>query len=91
MSDEEKLQIAQHFLLSSPPGQFQEVLAGWSKFIYLKFLLISPSDVKKLLPEGLLGDPLAAGIARAYHTKTNKVVTAPNGAKVKPITIFHQL
>ena len=30
ISPEEKLQIAQHYLLSSPPGQFLEV------FIYLK-------------------------------------------------------
>ncbi len=28
VTDEEKLQIAQHYLLSSPPGQFQEVLTG---------------------------------------------------------------
>mmetsp|Transcript_9104 Transcript_9104/g.13703 ORF Transcript_9104/g.13703 Transcript_9104/m.13703 type:complete len:287 (-) Transcript_9104:116-976(-) len=66
ITDEEKLQIAQHFLLSSPPGQFQEIL----------------SDVRKLLPDGLLGEPLAAGIARAYNTKTNKVVSAPSGNKV---------
>lgn len=28
ISNEEKLQIAQHYLLSSPPGQFSEVLSG---------------------------------------------------------------
>ena len=28
VSDEEKLKIAQHFLLSSPPGQFSDVLQG---------------------------------------------------------------
>ncbi len=28
VTDEEKLQIAQHYLLSSPPGQFNEVLTG---------------------------------------------------------------
>lgn len=27
-SNREKLEIAQHFLLSSPPGQFNEVLTG---------------------------------------------------------------
>lgn len=64
ISDEEKLKIAQHFLLSSPPGQFQEVLA----------------DVRKLLPDGLLTDPLTAGIARAFHAK-GKVVSTPSGAK----------
>lgn len=66
ISNEEKLQIAQHFVLSSPPGQFHEVLA----------------DVRKLLPDGLLGDPLAAGMARAYNTKNCKVVDSPTGAKV---------
>lgn len=66
ISNEEKLQIAQHFLLSSPPGQFHEVL----------------SDVRKLLPENLLGDPLAAGMARAFNTKTSKVVDSPSGSKV---------
>lgn len=64
--NEEKLQIAQHFLLSSPPGQFHEVL----------------TDVRKLLPDDLLGDPLAAGMARAYNTKNCKVVDAPSGSKV---------
>ena len=62
---EEKLQIAQHFLLSSPPGQFHEIL----------------SDLKKLLPEGLLTDELTMGIAHSYNTKTCKVVTAPSGSK----------
>jgi len=66
VSNEEKLQIAQHFLLSSPPGQFHEVLA----------------DVRKLLPEGLFEDPLAAGMARAYNTRTFKTVTSPSGNKV---------
>lgn len=66
VSNEEKLQIAQHFLLASPPGQFHEVL----------------SDVRKLLPDGLLGEPLAAGIARAFNNKTSKIVLAPSGNKV---------
>lgn len=66
ISNEEKLQIAQHFVLSSPPGQFQEVL----------------KDVRKLLPDDLLGDPLATGMARAYNTKNCKVVDAPSGSKV---------
>jgi capping protein alpha len=64
-NEEEKLQIAQHFLLSSPPGQFQEVL----------------TDVRKLLSEGLLTDQLATGIARAFNSKTGRVVTAPSGYK----------
>uniref|UniRef100_A0A7S1TQR4 F-actin-capping protein subunit alpha n=1 Tax=Phaeomonas parva TaxID=124430 RepID=A0A7S1TQR4_9STRA len=50
VSDEEKLQIAQHFLLSSPPGQFSDVL----------------TDVKKIVPAELLSDPMVAGINRAY-------------------------
>ena len=65
VTNEEKLQIAQHFLLSSPPGQFHEVL----------------KDVLQLLPEGLLTDQLTRGIARAYNTKVCKVVTAPSGSK----------
>ena len=66
LPNEEKLQIAQHFLLSSPPGQFIEVLA----------------DVRKILPAGILPDSLAAGMARAHNSKTHKVVTAPSGKKV---------
>lgn len=65
ITDDEKLQIAQHFLLSSPPGQFNEILA----------------DVRKLLPDGLLSDPLAAGMARAYNNKTCRVVSSPSGEK----------
>mmetsp|Transcript_11230 Transcript_11230/g.10851 ORF Transcript_11230/g.10851 Transcript_11230/m.10851 type:complete len:306 (+) Transcript_11230:134-1051(+) len=64
-SNDEKLEIAQYFLLNSPPGQFHEVL----------------TDVRKLLPEGLLTDQCAAGIARAYNSKTGKIVTAPSGLK----------
>ena len=37
---EEKLHIAQHYLLCSPPGQISDVLA----------------DVRKLMPDGLLSD-----------------------------------
>ncbi|CAM9204642.1 unnamed protein product [Ectocarpus fasciculatus] len=66
ITDEERLQIAQHFLLSSPPCQFHEVLA----------------DVKKILPDGLLTDPLAAGIARAHNVKTGRVVVTPDDTKV---------
>ena len=29
VSDEEKLRIATHFILSSPPGQVGEVIKGW--------------------------------------------------------------
>ena len=65
VSNEEKLQIAQHFLLSSPPGQFHEIL----------------TDVKKLLPDDLLTEQLATGIAHSYNIKTCKVVTAPSGSK----------
>jgi len=66
ITDETKLQIAQHFLLSSPPGQFQEVL----------------SDVKRLLPENLLSESLSAGMSRAYNLKHGKIVTSPSGNKV---------
>ena len=41
------------------------------------------ADVRKLLPEGLLTEQLATGIARVYNTRTGKVVTAPSGRKVK--------
>jgi capping protein alpha len=65
-SDAEKLQIAQHFLLSSPPGQFNEVR----------------TDVQKILPDDLLTEALATGIAKVANTKNSKVVTAPSGSKV---------
>lgn len=39
-------------------------------------------DVKKLLPAGILTDPLATGISRVYNIKNGKIVTAPSGNKV---------
>jgi len=66
ISVEEKLQITQHYLLSSPPGQFQEVLA----------------DIRKIIPADILPDSLAGGIARVSNLKNAKVVTAPSGKKV---------
>lgn len=66
ITNEEKLKIAQHFLLSSPPGQFNEVY----------------SDVKKLLPEDVLTESLVGGMARVFNLKNSKVVTAPSGKNV---------
>jgi capping protein alpha len=66
VSNEEKLQIAQHFLLSSPPGQFQEVL----------------TDVQKLLPSNLLTDALAAGMARAYNNRWHPVASGSSSSIV---------
>lgn len=40
------------------------------------------ADIRKILPAGLLEDPLAAGMARAYNTRTFKVVVSPSGNKV---------
>ena len=74
LSNEEKLVIIQHFLLQSPPGEYEEVL----------------SDAAALVPEGVLSEGMSvaaptfrcanatrplllsrrlAGIARAYNTK----------------------
>lgn len=61
VSDEEKMKIAQHFLLSSPPGQINLVLA----------------DVKKLMPDGLLSDDTLSGIFRAYNLQTCCAATLP--------------
>lgn len=65
LTPEETLQIAQHYLLSSPPGQFHEVLA----------------DVRKIIREGILTDSLASGMARLANLKNNKVVSLPSGHK----------
>lgn len=58
VSDAEKLAIASHMLMSSPPGQFWDVLA----------------DVKKLVPEGLLDDARAAEVAKAYNAQEGIIV-----------------
>ena len=63
-TSEEKMHIAQHFLLSSPPGQFNEVL----------------SDLRKITsPPSLLEDDTAAGIARISNLKNYKVIKIPSG------------
>ena len=60
------MQIAQYFLLSSPPCQFGEVL----------------SDTRKLISGGILSDSIVTGIARVYNTRNGAVVNAPSGEKV---------
>ena len=52
--------------MSSPPGQFNEVLR----------------DVKKLLPANLLTDIVTSNVARAYNVKTGRVVVSPDHNKV---------
>lgn len=59
MPDEEKLKIAQHFLLSSPPGQFSDLLA----------------DVTKLLPKDLISPEMLTGIRRAYDIRHTALVS----------------
>mmetsp|Transcript_5926 Transcript_5926/g.7311 ORF Transcript_5926/g.7311 Transcript_5926/m.7311 type:complete len:287 (+) Transcript_5926:23-883(+) len=58
ITPEEKLQIAQHFLLNAPPGQFDSVL----------------SDVKVITPEGLVADDKLDQIARDFNTKNLRIV-----------------
>ncbi len=66
ISDAEKLKIAQFYLMSSPPGQFHEIL----------------SDVRKILPENLLADSVATGVAHNFNLKNNKIIISPGGNKV---------
>lgn len=54
---EEKLRIAQHYMLSSPPGQINDVLG----------------DVQKLLPTGALTPSQISDIFRAYNLETFKI------------------
>ena len=44
-------------------------------------VILNHLDVRKILPEGLLSDPIATGIARSYNNK-GKIVNSPNGGKV---------
>ncbi|KAG3118749.1 hypothetical protein PI124_g8630 [Phytophthora idaei] len=61
-SDEEKLQIAQRFLLASPPGQIHEVLR----------------DVAKLVPARVLPDTALRGALHAYNVKNCVPVDVPD-------------
>jgi capping protein (actin filament) muscle Z-line, alpha len=60
--DDEKLRIAQHFLLSSPPGQVHEVLR----------------DVAKLVPPHVLTDGALRGALHAYNLKSFFTVDVPD-------------
>ena len=51
ISDEEKLKIATHFILSTPTGEVSELL----------------NDVKKIIPSSVLGDDQIKGILRTYN------------------------
>lgn len=55
---EEKMRIATHFLMSSPPGQIKDVLA----------------DVRTLLPSGLLDDTVATNVFRSFNNEEMKIV-----------------
>ncbi len=63
ITDAERVQIAQHFLLNSPPAQYG---------------LVS-EDVKKLLPKDCLPEAVERGIAKTYNFKNCRVVKAPSG------------
>jgi capping protein alpha len=58
MSPEEMIQIAQHFLMNAPPGQFGSVLG----------------DVKAILPAGTMTDEKLTAIAREFNTKNLRVL-----------------
>ena len=51
ISDVERLQIAQHFLMNSPPAQYGLVAA----------------DVKKLLPDGCMPETMQKEVAKKYN------------------------
>lgn len=65
ISNEEKLQIAKHYLLSSPPGQFQEVL----------------TDVKKIVADDVLTESHVYQYARLSNLRNAKVVVSTSGKK----------
>lgn len=64
--DEEKLAIATHFLLSSPIGEFDDILA----------------DVKNMLPENLLTDAHLENIAQKYNVEQLTTVSTPQGGRM---------
>ena len=63
ISNEEKLKIATHFLLSSPAGEIQELL----------------SDVQKIIPSSVLGDDQIKSILRTYNIDQQTLSETSNG------------
>lgn len=66
MTPVQKAKIGAHFILSSPPGQVDEVVA----------------DVRKLVPEEALDDAKIAAIAYKYNTDQLVLVDSPAGGKM---------
>jgi len=66
VSDEEKVAIVQHFLLNSPPGEFDEV----------------KGDALALVQDGLVSDSMLAGICRAYNKDALRIVDLEEGRKM---------
>ncbi|RLN91397.1 hypothetical protein BBJ28_00023601 [Nothophytophthora sp. Chile5] len=72
-SDEEKLQIAQRFLLASPPGQVHEVLR----------------DVAKLVPARVLPDAALRGALHASNVRNFLPVDVPDGDYKARFRVFY--
>jgi len=62
VTEEELVQIARNFLLSSPPGEFMEVV----------------TDVRALLPNEQLLNNIAADTFKEYNTEQMVLVNSPN-------------
>ncbi|OWY96653.1 F-actin-capping protein subunit alpha, partial [Phytophthora megakarya] len=77
-SDEEKLQIAQRFLLASPPGQVNEVLRDVAKLVPPGQVNEVLRDVAKLVPPRVLPDAALRGALHAYNVKNCLPVDVPD-------------
>jgi capping protein alpha len=60
-NDQEKLQIAQHFLVSTPPGQVHDVMR----------------DLKKLVPSHVLTESVLRGAMHAFNLRNTLPVLVP--------------
>lgn len=70
------VQIANSFLLSSPPGEFLEVAIGTQLHVHL--LLTTDSDVRALLPDDSILNATALDTFREYNTEQMTQVKSPN-------------
>eukprot|EP00943_MAST-04B_sp_MAST-4B-sp1_P005742 g5742.t1 len=66
ISDEEKVKIATHFLMSSPPAEIREV----------------EKDVRRIVPSSVFTDKMVVDTYRKYNLENFCVVTTPNGSNM---------